>query len=100
MTENAFVRIASNPRYPNSPGDAPAVLNLLRQMCQVEGHQFLPDSVSLRSLFQSQAFTHNWLTDLYLLGLARDHAARLATLDQNIPARLLPGGQDALEVIR
>jgi predicted nucleic acid-binding protein len=34
ITENGFVRIASNPRYPNRPGNVSAVLAILRRFDQ------------------------------------------------------------------
>ena len=100
ITENAFVRIAGNPKYPNSPGDPPACLQLLRQMCTVPNHHFFPESLSLRTLLQGQAFTHNWITDLYLVGIARENSAFLATFDRKLPARLLPGGSQTLQIIQ
>jgi uncharacterized protein len=100
MTENAFVRIASHPSYPNRPGDAPAVLELLRRMCSSEGHRFWPDTVSLRDVLgPGIAITQGQVTDVFLLCLAIANGGRLATLDRHVPAGALPGGTDALEVI-
>src|SRR5262249_3356754 len=67
LTENGFVRIASHPRYPNRPGDAPTVLNLLRQFCALEGHHFWPEDISLRNLplLPNTDITHNNITDIY-----------------------------------
>ena len=86
LTENGFVRIASHPSYPNPPGDAQVVLELLRAMCAQAGHEFWEDSLSLRSaLPASLAFTHKMTTDLYLVALALHRGGCLATLDQRIP---------------
>ena len=99
-TENGFVRIASHPKYPNRPGDASTVLEQLRQMCRGPGHRFWADSVSLRSGLGSEAaFTHHAVTDLYLLTLAVENQAKLATFDRKIPAAIVAGGAEAIELL-
>ena len=100
ITENGFVRIASHPNYPNRPGDAPAVLSILRQFCAVEGHHFWADDVSLRDMLQPEALiTHSQVTDIFLLSLAVFKGGKLATLDRRIPAIAITGGSEALELI-
>lgn len=100
ITENAFVRIASHPEYPNRPGDAGAVIELLRRSCTRTGHLFWPDSISLRdAVAPDHALTHGQLTDVYLLALAVAHGGRLATFDRRIPAGAVVGGREALVVI-
>ncbi len=100
ITENGFVRIASHPSYPNSPGEAAAVLDQLRAMCAVEGHRFWPDDVTIRDRIRAgAALTHTQLSDAYLLALAVAHGGRLATFDRRISTVLVEDGDDALEVI-
>ncbi len=100
ITENAFVRIASHPTYPNRPGEAVAVLAQLRAMCALEGHRFWPDDASLRDVIPSAAaLTHGHVTDAYLLALAVAHGGRLATFDRRIATALVAGAEDALELI-
>lgn len=100
ITENGFVRVLSQPSYPNRPGDAPAVLAILRQLCAAERHQFWSDDVSLREVVQPGAIvTHTQLTDVYLLGLAAHYGGRLATFDRRIPTTVVRGGAQALELI-
>jgi toxin-antitoxin system PIN domain toxin len=100
ITENGFVRIASNPRYPNRPGNVSAVLAILRRFCSAEGHHFWDDNMSLRELLLPGAvLTHHHVTDVYLLGLAVHQDGKLATLDQNIPVSVIQGGKEALEFI-
>jgi predicted nucleic acid-binding protein len=100
ITENGFVRVASHPRYPNRPGDAAAVLAILRQFCAGDGHHFWGDDISLREVLRpGAAITHSQITDAFLLGLAVRHGGRLATLDRRIPTALIEGGGDALELI-
>lgn len=100
ITENAFVRIASHPSYPNRPGDVSTVLAILSEFCAGEGHQFWSEDISLLDLVLPDAIiTHNHVTDVYLLGLAAHHGGKLATLDQRIPASAIRGGVESLELI-
>lgn len=101
ITENGFVRIASHPRYPNRPGDVSVVLAILRRFCAAEGHHFWAEEISIRDLLQPGAgITPAQVTDVFLLGLAAHKAGKLATLDQRIPAAIVRGGPQALEMIR
>ena len=102
LTENAFVRIASQPAYPNRPGPPPVVAALLRRFRALPGHRFWPDSVSLfdEGLFVlGGSLSPGQLTDVYLLGLAARHGGCLATFDEGIPAGVVTGGTTALCVI-
>jgi hypothetical protein len=100
ITENGFVRIASHPSYPNRPGDARVVLQVLRQFCSLPGHVFWGDEISLRTLLSSTAvLTRTQITDIYLLGLAQHRAGMLATLDRRLPAGVLPEGRGAIELV-
>lgn len=102
-TETGFVRVVSNPSY-GSPISRPVdLVARLRALCQLEGHRFWGDGVSLRdaSLFDcSRAASHRQLTDVYLLGLAHRHGGTLATFDRSIPLGAVVGAaRDRLEVI-
>ena len=100
ITENGFVRVLSQPNYPNRPGDAPAALTILRQWCATPEHRFWPDDVTLRDLVDSGTiFTSVHVTDVYLLGLAVRNGGRLATFDRRIPISTIHGAADALERI-
>lgn len=100
LTENGFVRVASHPSYGNRPGDAAAVLAILRQFCAMEGHQFWSAERSIRDLIRTGAvFTHTQITDIYLLGLAVSNGGKFATLDRRIPPDIVEGGSGALLVI-
>ena len=100
ITENGFVRVASHPSYPNRPGDAPAVLAILRQLCQAEGHHFWAEDISLLDLLRPEAVViHSQITDVYLLGLAAHKGGKLATLDRHIPVVAVHQGHEALELI-
>jgi hypothetical protein len=66
-------------------------------------HIFWPDKISLRDpgLFRWTApVAHQKLTDVYLLGLARSKAGKLATFDRGIPvAAVVEADRGTLEVI-
>jgi toxin-antitoxin system PIN domain toxin len=102
ITENGFIRIASHPSYPNSPGTTSSATTLLRKFRRGGRHRFWPDAVSLTDemLFRlSPALSANQTTDVYLLGLAVKNGGALATLDRAIPTAAVVGGEHALEVI-
>ncbi len=100
ITENGFVRIASHPKYPNRPGDLPAVLSILGQLCKTPGHLFWAEDISILQILKPGALiSHAHITDAYLLGLAVRKKGKLATLDRHIPAESVTGGNEALELI-
>ena len=100
LTENAFLRILGNPRYPGSPGSTDDARELLHKLTAAPGHQFWPDANSLldaRRFPRLPAAAH--LTDLYLLALAVSRHARLATFDRALDPTLIPGGPAALHLL-
>lgn len=100
ITENGFVRIASHPKYPNSPGAPAVALRILKQLCAHSSHQFWGQGISLRdTLSPGAVITHTHITDVYLLSLAVANQGMLATLDQHIPASAVIGGNAAIETI-
>jgi len=102
ITENGFIRIASHPSYPNSPGRASCAVDILRQFRRRGGHHFWPDEVSLTDETRfalGVLLSSSQTTDVYLLGLAVKHSGKLATLDHAIPAAAVIGGERALEAI-
>lgn len=100
ITENGFIRIASHPSYPNRPGDVSAVKDILREICDIPGHHFWHDTVSILDLLPSATLVSNaQITDIYLLGLAAHHGGKLATFDRRIPVNVIPHGTEALELI-
>lgn len=100
VTENGFVRIASHVRYPNRPGDVPAVLAVLRRLCTLDGHQFWAEDISIRELIKPGVIvTSAQITDVFLLGLAVHKGGKLATLDRRIPVSAVEGGAHSLEVL-
>ncbi len=77
------------------------MLAILRQLCKALGHHFWTEDISIRQVFEFDAITtHVQITDVYLLGLAVHKGGKLATLDQRFPVAAVPGGREALELLR
>lgn len=103
LTENGLVRVLSNVAYAGVPYQPAAIVKRLEQFCASGHHGFWPDAISLRDprLFdRTVAVTHRQITDVYLLGLARNQGGRLATFDRGIPVAAVVGADSGyLEVI-
>lgn len=99
VTENGSIRVISNPRYPNSTGTASVAAELIRGLCDLPGHEFWPDSVSLLHpgvCDIGRLTTAGQVTDTYLLALAVANSGRLATFDKRLAAGAVPGGEAAI----
>ncbi len=87
LTENAFVRVLSNPSYPGQTTTIEDAVSRLRTFCSEREHVFWPDSVSIRERGRfrwNHVQGHRQLTDVYLLALAISNQGRLATFDSTI----------------
>lgn len=104
IVENGAVRILGNPRYPfylaqSSPA---TVARILRELRNVPGHLFWPDSISLldeTNVDLSQLLHSRHVTDTYLLALAASKGGKLATFDARLTTNSVPGGAAALHLI-
>ena len=93
LTQNGFVRIISQPRYP-SPVSTADALTRLAEAASHESHTFWPDDASLLDpdvLDRSSLLGPRQVTDAYLLALAVRHGGRLVTFDRAIPLRAVVG---------
>lgn len=103
LTENGVVRILSNPSYSGATETMDAVLRRLSLFCASGQHVFWEDSLSFRDerVFERPVpIAHRQLTDVYLLGLAKSRAGRLASFDRRIPlSAVLRAGEGDLELI-
>jgi hypothetical protein len=103
ITENGLVRILSNPAYAAGHETRGAIVRRLAEFCASGDHIFWSDEVSLRDpgLFRwTTPVSHRNLTDVYLLGLARNRTGKLATFDRGIPVAAVAGAdRGTLEVI-
>ena len=103
LTENALVRIMSNPNYhAYARFSAEDLVAQLSDFVRGTDHEFWPDDISLRdpSMFDT---THilgpRQITDLYLLALAAHHNGRLVTFDETIILSTVPAASAANLVV-
>ena len=95
LTENGFVRVIANPKYPGGAERAEVLVSRLQAFCRNRHHRFWTDSVSLTDpgLFHASFVRgHAQVTDVYLLGLAKKMNGRLASLDRSVPWKAIVGG--------
>ncbi len=86
ITENGFVRIISQPRYPSPISPAEAI-GLLSQACDGGPHEFWPCDISLldvRIVDRSRLHGPRQVTDAYLLALATARGGRFVTFDRTM----------------
>src|SRR5699024_7477106 len=91
-----FVRVISQPRYPN-PVPPNRALERLARASSTDYHQFWACSVSLLSeqtLDRSRLHGSKQVTDAYLLALAVSNGGRLVTFDTSIALSAVPGAQE------
>jgi len=103
ITENGFVRVAT--QQPSESGliRATEALVHLARFCNDQHHHQWTDAVSLtdNKLFAPEFIgNHRQVTDVYLLGLARKMKGALLTFDRSIPIKAVRGATPAhLQVI-
>lgn len=101
ITQNACVRIMSQPGYPNALPTA-RVAERLREATETAAHAFVPGDVSLldsRHFDTEQLLGHRQVTDSYLLGLATANDLRFATFDGAMPSRVVRETRPAYLVV-
>ena len=100
LTENGVIRILGQGAYTNFSGGPAEARDLVKLLVNSPRHQFWADEISIcdgKQFPKLGASKH--LTDMYLLGLALHHSAKLATLDQKIDPDLVPRGGEGLLII-
>jgi uncharacterized protein len=93
VTQNGFVRVVSQPRYPSPVPPAEAIRRLAGATSS-EYHQFWPCDVSLldaRRIDPARLHGPRQVTDTYLLALATANGGRFVTFDRNVPLAAAPG---------
>lgn len=93
LTQNGFVRVISQPRYP-SPVSPFEAVERLRKATSTKYHEFWPCSISLledRRIKSSHVHGPRQVTDVYLLALAVEQSGRFVTFDRSIPLSAAPG---------
>ena len=87
ITQNGFVRIISQPRYP-SPIPPSQALELLSDAASTSLHEFWPCSISVLDVSlidRDRLLGPRQVTDAYLLALAASQGGRFVTFDEAVP---------------
>lgn len=95
ITQNGFVRIISQPRYPSPVPVAQAMARLARA-AETSSHEFWPCSVSLLNdqvIERERMLGPKQVTDVYLLALAVTNGGRFVTFDQAVPLAAVRGAR-------
>jgi toxin-antitoxin system PIN domain toxin len=101
ITQNGFVRVISQPRYP-SPVPPTQAIELLEAACATTHHAYWPCDLSIlddRIVDRSRLHGPRQVTDAYLLALARENGGRFATLDQSVPISAVRGAVEGELVV-
>ena len=97
LTENGVVRIMCHRGYSQRIHLVPSeLIRLLVSFATKTDHEFWPAELSLRdkSHFAAERIHGSrQVTDIYLLGLATSHDARLVTFDESIPLSAVPASR-------
>ncbi|ULP48849.1 TA system VapC family ribonuclease toxin [Mycolicibacter virginiensis] len=96
ITQNGFVRIISQPRYPN-PVTPNYAIGMLAQATGTRYHQFWTCAVSVLDadvVDPARVHSSKQVTDAYLLALAVANDGRFVTFDQSIALTTVPGAED------
>lgn len=86
LTQNGYLRIVSQPGYPN-PGTVREAISRLAAATATQHHEFWQDDLSLldhRYFDVDRLLGPRHLTDHYLLGLAVARKGRLVSFDRGI----------------
>jgi hypothetical protein len=101
ITQNGFVRIISQPRYP-SPIPPAEAADRLERATGDEHHAYWPCDVSLldeRQVDRTRLHGPRQVTDVYLLALATAKGGRFVTFDGSIPLRAVRGADEEALVV-
>jgi toxin-antitoxin system PIN domain toxin len=103
ITQNGFVRIISQPRYP-SPVSPSQAMDLLARAAGIEHHEFWPCTISVldsKLIDRRRVHGPKQVTDAYLLALATAHHGRFVTFDQSVAlSAVCTAKKDNLTVLR
>lgn len=101
ITQNGFVRIISQPRYPSPVTPAQAV-DLLARATRTDHHTFWSCDLSLLDdtvVDRTRLHGPRQVTDAYLLALAVRNGGRFVTFDQSVALSAIPGADPAHLVV-
>jgi len=94
ITENGFVRVITQPRYP-SPVPPARAIDALARAASTKHHEFWSCDVSLLDhvVLGRRLLGPRQVTEAYLLALAVAHGGRFATFDENVPLSAVPAAR-------
>lgn len=95
LTQNGFVRIMCQRKYPERTTAAKAIEQLRLQLGE-PGHEFWPDDISIaeeRFFDRSRILGPKQITDVYLLALAVKNGGRMVTFDRGVPLAAVRGAE-------
>lgn len=101
-TEAGLARVSMHPAVAGQVPVWPAVLELVRRMRAVEGHQRWEDAVDLVAdpvLNRAPVVGHRQVSDVLLAALAARRHGRLATFDRGVPDALHPEDRHLVELV-
>lgn len=96
ITENGFVRIISQARYP-SPVPPTKAIEVLSRAREGGNHAFWPCDVSVldaKTVDRSRLHGPRQVTDAYLLALAAAHGGRFVTFDRSLSLAAVHGATE------
>lgn len=96
LTQNGFVRIISQPRYP-SPIPPAEAIRRLRRATEGAHHAFWDCDISLldrQVIDPTGILGPRQVTDAYLLALACAHHGRFVTFDRFVPSQAVHGSRE------
>jgi hypothetical protein len=97
ITQNGFVRVISQPRYPSPVPPAHAIERLDRAT-RTSHHAFWDCSISVldeRIVDRKRIHGPKQVTDVYLLALAVANEGRFVTFDRSIPLSAVAGASES-----
>lgn len=95
ITQNGFVRVVSQPRYP-APVSPAAAIERLARATATGHHRFWSCDVTILDpdrFDSARLLGPKQVTDCYLLALAATHRGRFVTFDRNVPLEAVDGAK-------
>jgi len=101
VTELGFVRVSSNKKILPEAATPGTALQVLRALCDLDGHRFWPDDSRLVEppFSLDRLGSHKQLTNLHLAALATRHEGTLSTFDQGVARSLGPAHRNVIELL-
>ena len=102
VTEAGLARLSMNPRVAGQVPAWSAVVELVRRLRDVEGHDRWNDAVDLADdalVARARIVGHRQVSDVLLAATAARYGGRLATMDQGLVDALHPDDRHLVELV-